>query len=178
MRRLTCPTHLLRAVLLALALLLLPLALPGRAHAQPNPPPIRDFGGLIDSINHTQDTNAFLQTLTPLPPPITPPSPIDATTLLHGNDISALNNAIARNAGDIAQMQGLLGQLTVTPVGGPCDLCGQPMPLASFLALQGLSLDRVIAVAVPGSPPIDQGSISLQLAFAPGPPPIAPPTSG
>ena len=168
MRTIYRRTHVLRAGLLALALLALPLALPGKAHAMPMPFPISNFGQLIDSVNHTQDTNAFLQSLTPpnpiIPPnPITPPNPIDVATFLHGDNAEALSNALSRNAVDIPQMQTLLGQLTVAPLGGPCDLCGQPMPLADYLASQGLSLNQIIAVGTPPSP-VDQ---PLEIVFQP-----------
>jgi hypothetical protein len=150
---------------IAVALLALPLTLPGRAQASTLP--IANFGQLIDSINHTQDTNAYLQTLIPpspiIPPtPIIPPNPIDAATLLQGNNVSALDNAVSRNSGDVAQMQSLLGQITVSSGSPDCTACQQP--LSSYLASQNLSLNQIVAIGIPPNP-ISQAGQPLELVF-------------
>lgn len=150
--------------LVALALVLLACALPVSAVQAQGGPPIRSFGQLIDAINHTGDATAALQRFIPNEP-IAPPALIDATGLLNGGDVHALSNAIARQQGAIALLQGALGRLSVA--GGVCsgEFCGS-MPLGGYLATQNIPLDRVIAVAIPGNP-VTPSDLTLTIVYLP-----------
>jgi hypothetical protein len=90
------------------------------------------------------------------PGPNQAPVLIDASTLVPGSSLPAVQDVVNQNLSDILQLQAVLKAIPLMPASCPTfttstdDFAPSPCTVAVYLQTQGVPLAEVIAAVVPG----------------------------